>query len=245
MTLSPWEPQHCPSFRCSLGIHERGSQSVSGAEMLLSPARSCPPLPGAALTPRSLLPIGILTPQPLPLHPQPPVGPMGRGDQGMGSTASLPGDCALRRVLCPLGDCSDKPLPLMGQGWTWSWVITRSRLQHWGLGMGLGTSHGPLIVPDESQDYPEPANGAGEVNSLKGLTPAWRLGGSLGPHPTPPALPHVRGHVSTSGTHRASPPRSSPVHSRAGPPCSPSTGLCGQADGRGPSLGHKQGAGLS
>lgn len=54
------------------------------------------PLPGASLILRSFLAIGVLTPQPLPLYHQLRMGPVRKAQQGTGSTASLPGDWALR-----------------------------------------------------------------------------------------------------------------------------------------------------
>lgn len=54
------------------------------------------PLSGASLTPRGFLAIGVLTPQPLPLYQQLYMGPMRKAEQVTGSTASLPGDGALR-----------------------------------------------------------------------------------------------------------------------------------------------------
>lgn len=116
---------------------------------------------------------------------------------------------------------------LAGQGWTWSWVITHSQLQYLELGMGLETSHGPPIVPSEHQDYPEPANGAGEVNSLGGLPQ-----GPVCSHPTP-AFPHVRGALLHLWDLLGTSALQQPCLCRAEPPGSPSTGLWLLAGARG------------
>lgn len=108
MTLSPGSSDTARPFKVVLVSTDMGLSLCLGQKCCSALPAPVHPLPGASLTPRSFLAIGILTPQSLPLHRQPHVGPMGKGEQGTGSTASLPGSCALRTVLCHLGNCSQE-----------------------------------------------------------------------------------------------------------------------------------------
>lgn len=106
MILSPGSPDTARPFDVVLISMDMGLTLCLGQKCCSALPAPVHPWPVVSLTPRSSLDIGILTPQPPPLCRQPHVGPMGRGKERTGSTAFLPGDCALRTVLCCLEDCS-------------------------------------------------------------------------------------------------------------------------------------------